>query len=70
MSATSQFPIEAQEKTKEILGDGKYTPGFKMNFYKGVTHGVCVRGDPSVPEQKFAKENSFEEVVSWFQKYL
>lgn len=39
------FGLESQAKTDELLGDGKYKPGYKRTYWKGCTHGFAVRGD-------------------------
>ena len=39
------FPIEAQEKTDALLGNGQYTPGYLRTYWEGCTHGFAVRGD-------------------------
>ena len=39
------FPLEAQAKADEILGGGKFAPGYKRPFWEGCTHGFSVRGD-------------------------
>ncbi|KZP30521.1 alpha/beta-hydrolase [Athelia psychrophila] len=66
----SQFPLEAQAKADEILGGGKYAPGYERKYFEGCTHGFAVRGDLSDPKIKAGKEGAFKESVSWFNKYL
>lgn len=39
------FPAETQAKADELLGDGKYKPGYQRTYWKGCTHGFAVRGD-------------------------
>lgn len=41
----SQFPLEAQAKADEILGGGKFVPGYERTYWDGCTHGFAVRGD-------------------------
>ncbi|XP_006462982.1 hypothetical protein AGABI2DRAFT_186783 [Agaricus bisporus var. bisporus H97] len=65
-----QFPLEAQEQADRILGEGKYEPGYKREYFKGCTHGFAVRGDMSDPKVKAGKEGSFKATVEWFSKYL
>jgi len=65
-----QFPLTAQAKADEILGDGKFTPGYKREYWDGCTHGFAVRGDLSDPKVKAGKEGSFKATVEWFIKYL
>ena len=39
------FPKEAQAIADEILGGGKYAPGYVRTYWEGCTHGFAVRGD-------------------------
>ncbi|KZW03102.1 alpha/beta-hydrolase [Exidia glandulosa HHB12029] len=64
------FPLEAQAKTDELLGSGKYKAGYERTYWPGCTHGFAVRGDMSVPEIKAGKEGAFKAAVEWFIKYL
>lgn len=41
----SQFPIAAGEQADQILGEGKFTPGYLRTYWDGCTHGFAVRGD-------------------------
>jgi hypothetical protein len=41
----SQFPLEAQAKADEILGGGKFTPGYVREYFEGCSHGFAIRGD-------------------------
>ncbi|KAJ3973674.1 dienelactone hydrolase endo-1,3,1,4-beta-D-glucanase [Lentinula raphanica] len=65
-----QFPLEAQAKADEILGDGKYAPGYKREYFEGCTHGFAVRGDMSDPKVKAGKEGAFKASVEWMIRYL
>jgi len=65
-----QFPPEKQKIADELLGDGKYTPGYKRAYYPGATHGFGVKADLSKETEKFAKEDSFRESCEWLAKYL
>ncbi len=40
-----QFGTDAQAKADEILGDGKFAPGYEHTYWEGCTHGFAVRGD-------------------------
>lgn len=66
----TQFPLEAQSKADEILGSGKFAPGFKREFFDGCVHGFAVRGDLNDPKVKAGKEGAFKATVDWFLKYL
>ena len=39
------FPIEAQALADEILGGGKFAPGYERTYWDGCVHGYAVRGD-------------------------
>ncbi|KAG2142850.1 dienelactone hydrolase [Suillus bovinus] len=64
------FPIAAQAKADEILGNGKFTPGYKREYFPGCTHGFAVRGDMKDPLVKAGKEGSFKAAVGFFQEHL
>ncbi|KAL0566712.1 hypothetical protein V5O48_015291 [Marasmius crinis-equi] len=65
-----QFPLEAQAQADHILGNGKFAPGYKREYFEGCEHGFAVRGDMSKPEVKAGKEGSFMSTVEWFKQYL
>ncbi|KAI0077963.1 alpha/beta-hydrolase [Panus rudis PR-1116 ss-1] len=64
------FPIPAKDKTVEILGDGKFAPGFELTYWEGCTHGFAVRGDMSDPKVKAGKEGAFKASVEFLIKHL
>ncbi|KIM44792.1 hypothetical protein M413DRAFT_442758 [Hebeloma cylindrosporum] len=65
-----QFPLESSKKADELLGDGKFAPGYKREFWDGCTHGFAVRGDMTDPKVKAGKEGSFKAAVEWFMAKL
>lgn len=66
----TQFPLDAQAKADEILGNGKFAPGYLREYFEGCTHGFAVRGDLSDPKVKAGKEGAFKSTVEWFFKHL
>ncbi|KII87467.1 hypothetical protein PLICRDRAFT_43106 [Plicaturopsis crispa FD-325 SS-3] len=66
----TQYPPEKQKIGDEILGDGKFAPGYERKYFAGCTHGFAVRGDLSNPVIKAGKEAAFDSGVQWFFKYL
>ncbi|KAI8985543.1 alpha/beta-hydrolase [Trametes punicea] len=66
----SQFPQEAQAKADEILGGGKFQPGYVRTYWEGCTHGFAVRGDMSNPKVKAGKEGAFKATVEFLIKHL
>ncbi|KAH9941263.1 dienelactone hydrolase endo-1,3,1,4-beta-D-glucanase [Epithele typhae] len=65
----SSFPAEAQAKADEILGNGRFAPGYERTYWPGCKHGFAVRGDMSKPQVKAGKEGSFEATVKFLNKY-
>ena len=39
------FGPESQAKADEILGGGKFAPGYERTYWPGCAHGFAVRGD-------------------------
>jgi len=66
----AQFPPASQEVADNILGDGKFAPGYLRTYWDGAQHGFAVRGDLSNPKVKAAKEGSFEASVKFYYKHL
>ncbi|EPQ56721.1 dienelactone hydrolase endo-1,3,1,4-beta-D-glucanase [Gloeophyllum trabeum ATCC 11539] len=65
-----QFPKEAQAKADEVLGNGKFQPGYTRLYWEGCTHGFAVRGDLSNPKVKAGKEGAFKATVEHLLKHL
>ncbi|KAI0742606.1 dienelactone hydrolase endo-1,3,1,4-beta-D-glucanase [Daedaleopsis nitida] len=63
------FPQDAQKVADEILGGGKFAPGYERTYWEGCTHGFAVRGDMSDPKVKAGKEGAFEATVKFYNKY-
>ncbi|KAI0832002.1 alpha/beta-hydrolase [Trametes gibbosa] len=65
-----QFPKDAQAKADEILGGGKFAPGYVRTYWDGCTHGFAVRGDMSDPKVKAGREGAFKATVEFLIKHL
>jgi hypothetical protein len=65
-----RFPLESQAIADQVLGDGKFAPGYKREYFEGCTHGFAVRGDLSDPKVKAGKEGAFNAAVTWFKSKL
>ncbi|KAJ6598609.1 hypothetical protein B0H10DRAFT_1959348 [Mycena sp. CBHHK59/15] len=48
----SLFPLEAQAQADDILGGGKFAPGYQREYFDGCQHGFAVRGNMSDPKVK------------------
>ncbi|RDX50826.1 dienelactone hydrolase endo-1,3,1,4-beta-D-glucanase [Polyporus arcularius HHB13444] len=64
-----QFGPDAQKIADELLGGGKFAPGYERTYWEGCTHGFAVRGDLSNPKVKAGKEGAFEATVKFYNKY-
>ncbi|KAL5492295.1 hypothetical protein ACEPAI_3742 [Sanghuangporus weigelae] len=65
------YPAESQKLGDEILGGGKTeTENYKRAYFPKCVHGFAVRGDLSIPEVKFGKEQAFVNAVQWFKAKL
>ena len=64
------FPPDLQAKMDAILGDGKFAPGYRRDYWPGCTHGFANRGDGSIPAVKAGKEGAFKAVVEWMATHL
>ena len=60
----SQFPLEASAKADEVFAN--FAPGYKREYFEGLTHGFAVRGNMAEPKEKAAKEGAFKAAVEWF----
>jgi dienelactone hydrolase len=62
------FTTELRHKSETILIETKQP--FQINLYSGVAHGFAMRGDLSIPIQKFTREQAFFQAVAWFNEHL
>ncbi|KAF7299663.1 Dienelactone hydrolase endo-1,3,1,4-beta-D-glucanase [Mycena chlorophos] len=65
-----QFPLTAAEQADAILGDGKFSPGYKRMYHEGCAHGFAVRAKLDDPKSKAGKEAAFTSVVEGFRAHL
>ncbi|TDL26717.1 alpha/beta-hydrolase [Rickenella mellea] len=66
----SAYGPERQAIGDQLLGGGKFAPGYKRTYWPGCTHGFAVRGDISNPQVKEGREGAFKASVEWFIQYL
>lgn len=64
----SIFPTEKRHKSEEILAKTKQP--YQITLFQGVEHGFSVRGDPKIKATKFAKEQAFQQAMTWFDEFL
>ncbi|KAH8833223.1 dienelactone hydrolase endo-1,3,1,4-beta-D-glucanase [Flagelloscypha sp. PMI_526] len=65
-----QFPLEKQEIADNILGDGKFKPGYKREHFEGANHGFAVRGDRENPKKKADMDGAFQNAAGWLLNNL
>ncbi|KAI0640320.1 Alpha/Beta hydrolase protein [Trametes polyzona] len=58
------FPIAARRRAEDMLVAQHAT--YSIAVFGGVKHGFALRGDPSVPAERWAKEESARMVLDWF----
>ncbi|PSR78069.1 hypothetical protein PHLCEN_2v7586 [Hermanssonia centrifuga] len=66
----SQFPLDQQAIADDVLGGGKFAPGYERTYWDGCVHGFAVRGDLSDPKVKAGMEGSFAATVDFFKNNL
>jgi len=64
------FNTAQQDQVDQMLGGGKYKPGFEQIRFEGCAHAFAVRGDLNDPKVKAGKEGAFEAAVKFLHKYL
>lgn len=62
------FAVSLRHESESILS--KIGVPYSINLYGGVAHGFAVRGDLTVPNIKFAKEQAFSQAVAWLDHHL
>ncbi|KAK2762782.1 hypothetical protein FQN54_000956 [Arachnomyces sp. PD_36] len=62
------FPAPKRRESEDILP--KTGQPYQINLFSGTQHGFAVRGDVSVAQVKYAKEQAFVQAVNWFGYYL
>lgn len=61
------FPEELRNKTIQILAANKVR--YQLDLFQGVSHGFAVKGDPSIPQVKYAKEKVLIDQVYFFAQF-
>ena len=46
------------------------TQPYQVNLYSQTSHGFAVRGNASIPMERFGKEQAFIQAVTWFDHFL
>jgi len=64
------FPKESQAIADELMGGGKFAPGYKRLYWDGCRHGFAIRGDMNDPKVKAGKEGAFKATVDFYKSHL
>ncbi|KIK62008.1 hypothetical protein GYMLUDRAFT_42443 [Collybiopsis luxurians FD-317 M1] len=62
------FPTESRRIAEDILVSNKAKYYFQV--FSGVVHGFANRGDPSIPDYRWAKEQAAQGMSQWFHRFL
>ncbi|KAI0931034.1 hypothetical protein AcW1_001467 [Taiwanofungus camphoratus] len=61
------FPLESRRRAEDILIENKST--YHMQVFSSVSHGFAVRGNMNDSVAKWAKEQSAQTILSWFNMF-
>jgi dienelactone hydrolase len=62
------FPTEKRRQTEDILFDMDIP--WQINLFSDVTHGFAVRSSLEEEQQRWAKEQAFQQAVHWFDRFV
>ncbi|KAH7921536.1 alpha/beta-hydrolase [Leucogyrophana mollusca] len=58
------FPLKSRRRAEDIMVDKHARYYFQV--FSSVKHGFAVRGDPDIPHERWAKEESARGIKEWF----
>jgi dienelactone hydrolase len=61
------FTTELRHETESVLAEMKAT--YQLSLFSGVAHGFAIRGDITVPDVKYAKEQVLISAVAFFDRF-
>ncbi|KAI0066733.1 alpha/beta-hydrolase [Artomyces pyxidatus] len=61
------FERPARHRAEEILVEQKAEYHFQV--FSGISHGFGCRGNPEVPRERWAKEQSVNSILGWFDRF-
>ncbi|KAJ7773661.1 Alpha/Beta hydrolase protein [Mycena maculata] len=61
------FSLEFRRRAEDILVENKAQ--YQIQVFSRVQHGFAVRGDPEVPDARWAKEESARGIIGWFGRF-
>lgn len=63
----SIFTPESRFKSEQILN--KSGVDYEIDLFSGVQHGFAIRGDRSIPANKYAAEKALLDHITWFKRF-
>lgn len=63
------FPTDARHRSEELLRDSAFKPEYHFQVFARVAHGFAIRGNPDVPHERWAKEQSANGIIGWFDRF-
>ncbi|KAF6744573.1 Alpha/Beta hydrolase protein [Ephemerocybe angulata] len=63
----SSFPNKSRRRAEDILAAGHST--YHVQIFSGTTHGFATRGNLTVENELWAKEESARSVIMWFDRF-
>ncbi|KAI0352209.1 alpha/beta-hydrolase [Trametes cingulata] len=61
------FPLASRRRAEDMLVEQH--ADYFIQVFGGVKHGFALRGDPGVPAERWAKEESARAVLGWFDHF-
>ncbi|KAJ7472043.1 dienelactone hydrolase [Mycena latifolia] len=61
------FELQSRRRAEDILIETKAKYHFQV--FSGVQHGFALRGDPDIPDARWAKEESARGIIGWFGRF-
>ncbi|KAF9481285.1 alpha/beta-hydrolase [Pholiota conissans] len=61
------FPTPQRHKAEEILAEIKAT--YHVQVFSGVEHGFAARGDITIENIRWTKEQSAKTIITWFDRF-
>ncbi|KAI9069682.1 alpha/beta-hydrolase [Trametes sanguinea] len=61
------FPLESRRRAEDMLVEQKAM--YYIQVFSSVKHGFTTRGDPNVPAERWAKEESARGILDWFNHF-
>lgn len=61
------FPEDQRFAAEKIMAENKIK--YEVALFSGVTHGYAIKGDPSIPDVKYAITKTISDQLFWFARF-